>query len=698
MTSEKITPDHLSRKALVYVRQSTAEQVRTHRESQRRQYDLADKARVMGWRQVDVIDDDLGHSGTTTAGRTGFARLVTAVCLREVGAVFSLEASRLARNNRDWYQLLDLCAVVGTLIVDFDGIYDPRLLNDRLLLGLKGTMSEFELGLIRQRGHEALRQMAQRGELITTVPVGYRRSEDGRCEKDPDQRIQHAIQSVFQAFAQCGSVRQTLLWFRQDGLVLPAVVYGPQGPKVIWRPPVYNTIHKVLTNPTYAGAYAFGRTETRTRVINDETVKTRGHRRDAAAWDVLILDHHEGYIDWATYQRNQQQIRENANMKGALTRGPARGGQSLLAGLLRCARCGRKFFVSSSGNQGKVPRYACRGAAVNHGTGKCISFGGLAVDAAVERELLRVVAPAAVEASLAALSELEGQRDERRLALELTLRQAQYEADRARRQYNAVEPEHRLVAAELERRWNHTLTEVQRLEDELRQFATPTPAISVEERMALLTLGEDLQALWTDPATDMRLKKRLVRTVIREIIANVDEERAAVDLVIHWTGGCHTALRVRKNRTGQHRFRTALEIVDLVRDLAQVSPDRDIASVLNRLGVKTGKENTWTEVRIRSLRSAHGIRAYSPEAKETAQWVTMREAGARLGISPMSVRRLIARGIIAARQIVPHAPWLIQTAALDTVEARRAVAAIKEGRRSPLPEDPNQRKLDLTRV
>lgn len=689
-----MTPDHLSRKALVYVRQSTVEQVRMHRESHRRQYDLADTARAMGWHQVEVIDQDLGHSGTSTAGRTGFARLVSAVALREVGAVFSLDASRLARNNRDWYQLLDLCAVVGTLIVDLDGVYDPRVLNDRLLLGLKGTMSEFELGLIRQRGHEALRQMAQRGALITTLPIGYRRSEDGRCEKDPDQRIQHAIQSVFETFAQCGSVRQVLLWFRQEGLTLPAIVYGPQGSKVIWRLPVYNTIHNVLTNPTYAGAYAFGRTEMRTRVVNDETVKTRGHRRDPTAWDVLILDHHEGYIDWATYQRHQQQIRENAGMKGATARGPARTGKSVLAGLLRCARCGRKLHVTYSGRHGNVPRYACRGAAVNYGTDKCIAVGGLAVDAAVAREVLNAISPAAVEVSLAALSELEGQRDERRLAMELTLRQARYEADRARRQYDAVEPEHRLVAAELERRWNHALTEVQRLEEELRQLAMPAPVLSVEERTALLGLGEDLHALWADPVTDMRLKKRLVRTVIQEIIADVDEARAAVELVIHWTGGCHTTLRVRKNRTGQNRFHTDREIVDLVRDLAQISPDRDIASILNRLGLKTGKENTWTEGRVRALRSAHGIRACSPEVRGT-RWLTLQEAAVRLSISPMSVRRLIVRGMMPARQIVPHAPWLIDAAGLDTAEVRRAVTAIKEGRRSPLPEDPNQRKLDL---
>ncbi|MDI6773687.1 MAG: recombinase family protein, partial [bacterium] len=355
MSLDKITPEHLRRKAIVYIRQSTPDQVRHNRESQRRQYALADKATAMGWQVVEVIDEDLGRSGTTTAGRSGFARLVAAVCLREVGVVFSAEASRLARNNRDWYQLLDLCSLMATLIVDFDGVYDPRLLNDRLLLGLKGTMSEFELGLIRQRAHEALRQMAQRGELITCLPIGYARSADGRCEKDPDQRVQHALQVVFTKFAEYGSVRQVLLWCRQEGVMLPALAIGPHGRQVIWRLPVYNNIHKILTNPIYAGAYVFGRTTTRTEMVGGEVVKTRGHRQEIEAWDVLIRDHHEGYIAWEVYERHQQQIRENARMKGLMARGPARQGPSLLSGLLRCARCGRKLgLVSKRGAGGEA--------------------------------------------------------------------------------------------------------------------------------------------------------------------------------------------------------------------------------------------------------------------------------------------------------------------------------------------------------
>lgn len=694
MTSDKITPEHLTRKAIVYIRQSTVGQVRHNLESQRRQYELADKARAMGWHEVDVIDEDLGRSGATTATRSGFARLVASVGLRDVGAVFSLEASRLARNNRDWYQLLDLCALVNTLIVDFDGVYDPRLMNDRLLLGLKGTMSEFELGLIRQRAHEALRQMVQRGELYTTLPIGYVRS-DGRCEKDPDLRIQHAIQVVFEKFVEVASVRQVLLWFREEGIPLPAVAYGAHGREVVWKLPRYNTIHKFLTHPIYAGAYVFGRTETRTQVVGEQAVKARGQRREREDWDALIMDHHAPYISWELYERNQEQIRENARMKGLGTRGAARRGPSLLAGLMRCARCGRKLHVTYSGKGGKVPRYACVGAALNEGMGRCLAFGGQAVDAAVEREVLAVVEPAAVEASVAGLAALSGEQDARRTALELARRQAQYEADRARRQYEAVEPENRLVAAELERRWNEALLNVQRLTEQVAAVSTPTPQISAEERAALLALADDLPAVWDDPATDMAMKKRLVRTVIEEIIADVDDAQARVTLVIRWAGNCHTRIQVRKHRTGEHRHTTDRDVVGLVRDLAQVVPDRDIASILNRLRMKTGRGNNWTAQRVCSLRSWHGIPTYVPGEIATRTWITMKDAAAHLGISPMSVRRLISRGLIPAKQIVTHAPWVIERTVLERDEVQRAVTAIKQGRRSPLPENPDQEKLDF---
>ncbi|WP_324718083.1 recombinase family protein [Carboxydochorda subterranea] len=692
----KLTPEHLARRAVVYVRQSTLEQVRFHRESQRRQYELAERARAMGFRDVEVIDEDLGRSGTTAAGRPGFQRLVAAVCLREVGAVFSLEASRLARNNRDWYHLVDLCGLTGTLLVDLDGVYDPRLLNDRLLLGLKGTMSEFELALFRQRALAALQAMAERGELLTTVPVGYVRTADNRCEKDPDRRVQHAIALVFTKFQEYGSIRQVLLWFRQEGLPLPRKRFGPEGWITEWVLPIYHTLHHILTNPTYAGAYAFGRTATHTQVVQGDAVRQRSRRLRAEEWAVLIRDHHEGYISWEAFERNQAMIEQNAARYGARVRGPAREGSSLLAGLLRCGRCGRKLQVTYSGTRGNVPRYHCRGAAINHGTDWCISFGGLAVDRGMEQAILRVLEPAALEAAVRAEAHQEAARKARRQALELALQQAEYEAQRVQRQYDAVEPENRLVAAELERRWNEALARVDALRRQVevaRYEEGKTADNGIAEKLA--SLAQDLPRVWADPRCDARLKKRIVRTLVEEIVADVDAQRSVVRLVVHWAGGAHSELEVRKPRTGQHRYRTDQHVVELVRQLAWVIPDRQIARVLNLLGHRTGHGNTWTQARVTSLRDSHGIPCFDPKHREG--WVTLTQAAQALGVSPMSVRRLLASGALKGQQVVSYAPWLIRRDELQRAEVKEAIQAIRKRRRAPLPEHPTQQTLDLTR-
>jgi DNA invertase Pin-like site-specific DNA recombinase len=445
--------------------------VHEHLESQRRQYALTEHARACGWHRVEVVDEDLGRSGSGRVARPGFERLVAAVCHEEVGGVFALEASRLARNNRDWHHLVDLCGLTATLLIDGEGIYDPRDFNDRLLLGLKGTMSEWELGVMRQRSLEALRLKATRGELYTTVPIGFLRTRGNRLELDPDQRIQQAIRLVFQHFAATGSVRQALLWFRSEGVELPAVEYGPFGRTVGWKIPIYNTLHNIITNPIYAGAYVFGRTVTRTKITDGRARKIAGVRREQREWSVFLRDHHPGYISWAEYESAQAQLRENAQMKGLMSRGAARKGEALLAGLLRCRRCGRRLHVTYTGSDHRVRRYACRGAMVNHGTDKCLSFGGLALEQSVEEAVLAVLAPGAIEAALAAEQDAETTRRTAHEHAALKLQQLRYEAERARRQYDAVDPAHRLVAAELERRWNAALDAVAAQEKVVTELA-----------------------------------------------------------------------------------------------------------------------------------------------------------------------------------------------------------------------------------
>ena len=371
----KITPDHLARQAIVYIRQATADQVANNLESKRRQYNLPDRARQLGWSDVAIIDDDLGRSGGGIA-RPGFEKLLAAICEGRVGAVVSVEASRLARNGRDWHTLLEFCGLVGTLIVDEDGVYEPRHPNDRLLLGMKGTMSEMELSMFRQRSLEALKQKARRGELFMTVAIGYLKVAHHRIEKDPDRRIQEAIALVFAKFTELQTVRQVHLWLRQERISLPAVVHGADGRRIEWKLPVYNTIHHILTNPIYADAYTFGRTASRVTIEAGRKKIVRGFKRDRKDWEVLINDHHEGYITWVEFEWNQRLISDNANGKSFMSKGAIRRGEALLAGLFRCGHCGRKLHVAYSGVNGSAGRYHCRGSQMNHGGSACISFGG----------------------------------------------------------------------------------------------------------------------------------------------------------------------------------------------------------------------------------------------------------------------------------------------------------------------------------
>ena len=654
----KITPEHLGRGAFVYVRQSTADQVLNNHESRRRQYGLVERAQALGWDTVEVIDDDLGRSGSGIA-RPGFEKLLAAICEGRVGAVVSIEASRLARNGRDWHTLLEFCGLVGTLILDEDGVYDPRHPNDRLLLGMKGTMSEMELSLFRQRSLEALKQKARRGELLLTVAVGYLKTPDDRIEKDPDRRVQEAIALVFSKFDELQTVRQVHLWMRQKRLPLPAVAYGEGGRQITWKLPVYNTVHHMLTNPVYAGAYVFGRTGSRTTIESGRKRIVRGFRKERAAWEVLILDHHDGYIGWADFERNLRLISDNANGKSFLSRGSVRRGQALLAGLLRCGHCGRKLHVAYSGADGSTGRYHCRGGHLNHGGDRCISFGGMRIDRAIGAEVIERLQPLGIQAALDALDERRADDAEKRRQIELALEQARFEAARAHRQYDAVDPDNRLVAAGLEQRWNARLLQVQALERERDGLAAaPSVAPTEAERARLLALGADVELAWSSPAASPATRKRIIRTLIDEIIVRVED--SALDIVIRWQGGDHTSLRVAKNHVGQHRWSTDAEVVDLVTALARLLPDQGIAAVLNRAGKTTGRGNGWTRSRVCMLRNHQKIAPYREGERAERGEATLDEAADMLNVSEATVRRLIAERILPARQFCKGAPWTIR--------------------------------------
>lgn len=688
--NDKISDQHLERAAYVYVRQSTMHQVRDHQESQRRQYELMNKARELRFPDIVVIDEDLGRSGTGSQDRPGFGKLLTAVCAGQVGGVFAMEASRLARNNRDWHHLIDLCALTNTVVIDHDGIYDPRNLNDRLLLGLKGSMAEFELGLLRQRAHEALRDMVARGEALWEVAVGYVRTVENGIELIADRQVQEAIRGVFAKFRELGTARQVLLWYRQEKIPLPQYEKGRAGKNVAWRLPIYNHILNFLQNPIYAGAFAYGRTKTRTTVKAGRPRKTHGHRVPIEAWEVLIHEHHPGYISWDEFLRNQEQLHANMVRRGKP--GAPKSGPALLAGLLRCGRCGRNLHVGYSGIDGRVPRYYCRGAHLNHGAEWCISFGGLRADESVVGAVLEAVQPAGVQAALDAWQQACEVQDEKRHALELALEKAAYEVGRARRQYDAVDPENRLVAGELEARWNLALQAHNELKQRLDREACPPKPADDQFRDRLMSLGKDLSVAWNHPAASVELKKRILRTVLTEIVVDLQEEPSEIVMWLHWAGGVHTQLRVVRNGTGKHRHCTDQNVLDIIRELAKVCLDADIAAILNRLGYRTGAGNTWIESRVRSLRFNHQISV--PPTDKKREWLTLADASRELKISTPAVRRLIQREVLPAKQVVPCAPWVIERENLAIPAVQMAVKAIHEGRRIPR-NDPRQQEFPI---
>lgn len=678
--SEKVKAQHVARKAMLYIRQSSAYQVTHNLESQKLQYAMQDRLRQLGWREIEVIDEDLGRSAAGTVTRTGFERMVAEVCLGKVGAVAAREVSRFARNSREWQQLMEVCRIVDTLLVDQDTVYAPRQSNDRLLLGLKGSLNEYELDLLRARSVEARYAKARRGALLVAAPVGYVKTEDQRLEKDPDRRVQEAIGLVFRKFAELGTVRQTLCWFLEHGLELPA--HTPRG-ATQWRRPGYRSLHRMLTSPAYGGAYAYGKTEQRLRYEHGAP-RHVARRRPRAEWLALIPHAHEGYVAWEEFERIQQAIRANTLLTDGV--GAAKQGVALLAGLLRCRRCGRKLTVRYTGSGHDVLRYACNRGWLDNGEPRCLAFGGLTVDDAIGHEVLRVVQPAAVEAAIVASEQAAHRQDEVVAALRRDLEAARYAAQRAQRQYDASDPENRLVTGELEQRWNHALQRVQDLEGRIAQaragVADRSPAPTREE---FANLATHLETVWQDPRTDVRVKKRIVRTLIREVMVDVDSTAGMIELVIHWTGGVHTTLHVPRRRRGQHSAQTPPAIVDAVASLARICPDQRIAGMLNRAGLQTGRGNRWTQERVTALRSHHHIAAYCPETRVAEGWLNLTEAAARLGLSPRTLRLAVERGEIPSEHPLPDGPWIFHQATLASEAARILVQRVQGGHTPAVP-------------
>ena len=607
--------------------------------------------------------------------RPGFQKLVALVCAGSIGAVYCIKASRLARNGRDWHHLIDLCALVGAIVVDGDGVYDPRLVNDRLLLGLKGTMSEYELSLLRQRGLAARDTKAKRGELRFTLPPGFCWSDAGRIEMDPDERITGVIRLVLAKFRELGSARQVFLWARQAELAMPVVERNSVACRIVWKPPAYHTVLQVLQNPIYAGAYAFGRRGQRTTLKEGRARKTDGHSRPMSEWLVLLKDNHAGYISWAEFEENQRMIVENAHMQKRAARKSARGGRALLTGLTRCGRCGRMMRVFYGSRSGHAHRYQCRGDDGRVGSGLCIGIGGKRVDQAVAIKVLEAVSDHAVDAAIVAAEQSARAGAEIKQAIAREIEEARYEASLAARRYELVDPAKRHVVRELEARWNAALERVSQLEQRLEKAESDDSVRPKSDREALLRLAHDLPAAWNAPTTDARTRQRLTRIVIEEVVIDLDDRTNEAVVTIHWVGGRHTEVRVARVKCGRYPADRKPSAVEVMRKLGGQWPDRELAVTMNRMRCKTPDGATWTTVRVRELRERLGIAPYDPAA-QAVETISVDETAQRLKICVGSVHLLIRQGVLPATQLMPSAPWKVPVAALDTEPVKTGVRTI----------------------
>ncbi len=659
--SSKLEDHHLGRAAIVYVRQSTAQQVFENTESTARQYELVHRAIQLGWSgdQVQVIDEDLGRSGTTAEGRTGFQRLLSEVSLNHVGIILGIEMSRLARSNKDWHQLIELCAIFRTLLADQDGVYDPTDYNDRLLLGLRGIMSEAEIHLLQGRMHEALLHKARRGDIYNLPPAGYVKLATGGFALEPDEQVQSVIRLIFDEFDRQGSIRAVLMHLHVQGIKVPIRPHrGPNKGLLEWRRPTLMIVRTVLTHPLYAGTYRYGYRQT------DRRRKTPGHRQsgrivvEPSRYHALIADHCPAYISRERYERNQQRIQDNRILCSA--KGPAREGQGLLGGILFCGRCQNRLAVHYSGAN-KTLRYFC---ATNKDDGerpRCQQLSGTVLDELVSEKILLALEPAALELSLAAAADLEEERRQLDRDWRQRLERARYEADRMQRQYRTIEPENRLVARELERQWEAALRQVETLELEYARFRQQHPTVlSEEERNLIRSLSENLPALWNASTTSARDRQRIVRLVVERVVINVQGTSDHVDVAIHWSGGFTSHHELVRPVLGYEHMADYDRLVSRIEELRrQPQTFAQIAGHLNREGFRPaqGAKRFHKDIVSRIFRKLRKQRPQSrqlgdPEILQEHEWFALGLAE-RLQMPKNTLLEWIRRGWIDVTRQLP---------------------------------------------
>ena len=674
----KVTPLHLGRKAVVYLRQSSPRQVQENVQSQRLQYALRDKAIGLGFGDVTLIDDDLGSSAALGAKiRGGFTQLLGLVALGDVGMVLSIEVSRFSRTDKDWCHLLELCQVFGTLIADADQIYDLASMDDQLVLGIKGTLSVVELKVLKNRLMRGREEKARRGELFARLAPGYRCDGEGRIAKDPDLRIQTAIQSVFRKYRETWSARQTYKWFIDHDVSLPVNHYDSGKNTIEWQLPAMTFIRSILHNPVYAGAYVYGRRQDKMVVSDGRIVKRSGRPLAPAESRVFIRDHHEPYIDWSEFEENQRMLRSNALRFGSdESVSVIRQGHGLLCGLLRCGHCGKRMHVRYWGKSGTAARYLCPGDFQNGGA-YCIGFGGATVDGRFSELLLDVISPYGVEASMKAIEQVHSEVDHECALFERQVQQLEYETQRAAEQYHAVDARNRLVAAELERRWNEKLEELDRSRKTFQEASSRRRTMTEEQKQQLLEMGGRFKQVWESEDCPRELKKKIIKTVVEEIVVQLDTSTKILKFIIHWKGGCHTQFEMEKPRSGVGKA-TDIEDVDLILKMADRYEDGEIARVLNKLKRKTGKGLSWNQTRVATVRTKHGMSSAPNASQRGKEILSLAQAANFCAVSDTTITKLVNAKLLPMTQASPWAPWEIQRVDLEAEPVRGIVERLRK--------------------
>jgi DNA invertase Pin-like site-specific DNA recombinase len=651
---DKVTQTHLERSAYLYVRQSTLRQVLENTESTVRQYALRERAIALGWpvEQIVVIDGDQGQSGASANDRVGFQTLVAEVGLGHVGIVLGLEVSRLARNNSDWHRLLEICALSGTLILDEDGVYDPTAFNDRLLLGLKGALSEAELHVLRARLRGGILNKARRGALKLPLPVGFQYREDGQIMLAADQQIQQTIRLFFEAFRRTGSATGTVRTFRERGLSFPhRVPSGPRRGEVIWRPLQHSTALELLHNPRYAGAFVFGRT--RTRVVAGQT---RVKELPREQWGTLLPGAHVGYIRWDEYEENQRRLRENAQAHGGDRHAcPPREGPALLQGLAVCGRCGERLSIHYHQRRGRlIPDYICQHETIQQGRGPCQIISGGVVDQAIGDLLVETITPQALEMALLVQDEVVARASEADQVRRQQVERARYEADLAQRRFLRVDPENRLVADVLEADWNAKLRALADAQAEVERHHQEACAANAQERANILALATDFPRLWRDPRTPDRERKRMVRLLIADVTLL---KGAQLTLQIRFTGGATTTLQIARPPSATDLRRTNQVIVDEIDRLLEEYTDAEVATQLNAQGYCSFDGKPFHALMVASIRQHHHLPDRFTRLRQRGL-LTGRELAKLLDVSVDTVERWRHRGLLRAERYNDKSEWL----------------------------------------